>query len=103
MGVEGLGRPTLLELTANCHLRAAGLLIESVEAQAPDFEPRELFVYPSGPLTLSLPVELPPGEGWIEDEVQVTYMACSASMCKPPVEGKIIPIRIPGARADEIE
>lgn len=103
MGVEGLGRPTLLELTSNSRLMAAGSLTESVKAQAPDFDPRELFVYPSGPVTLSLPVELPAGEGWIEDEVQVTYMACSARKCKRPVVGKIIPIRIPGSKAMEIE
>lgn len=99
MGVEGLGRPTLLELTANSHLTAAGSLTESVKAQAPDFGPSELFVYPSGPVTLSLPVELPTGEGWIEDKIQVTYMACSSVKCKPPVEGKVIPVRIPGEDA----
>ena len=103
MGVEGLGHPTLLELTSNSRLNATGFLFESVKAQAPDFEPRDLLVYPSGPVTLSLPVELPPGEEWIEDEIQVSYMACSASQCKRPVTGKIIAIRIPGADAADIE
>jgi hypothetical protein len=58
-------------------------------------------VYPRGPVTLSLPVELPPGAEWVEDELSVTYMACSSGQCKPPVVGKVIPIRIPGAQAVE--
>lgn len=96
-GVQGLGRPTLIELTTNSRITALGSLMESVRAQAPDFEPKELLVYPRGKVTLSLPVKLPPGDGWIDDEVKITYMACGAALCKPPVEGKIVPIRIPGA------
>jgi hypothetical protein len=96
-GIDGLGRPTLLELTSGSVTQATGPLIESVNAEAPDFGPKELLVYPAGTVTLSLPVDLPPGNGWIEDELQVTYMACSASQCKPPVVGKIVPIHIPGA------
>ncbi len=98
-GVMGLGRPTLLELTEASQITALGGLIESAQAQVPDFEPRELLVYPEGPVTLSLPVELPPGNGWIADQVKITYMACSAVQCKPPVEGKIVPVRIPGTEA----
>jgi hypothetical protein len=98
-GLEGLGRPTLLELTEQSQMTALGGLTESAPAQEPDFEPRELLVYPAGPVTLSLPVQLPPGKGWVEDQVKITYMACSAVQCKPPVEGKIVPVRIPGAEA----
>lgn len=98
-GLEGLGRPTLLELTEESQMTARGELIESVPAQEPDFEPKELLVYPAGPVTLKLPVELPPGSDWLEDQVKITYMACSAYQCKPPVEGKIVSIRIPGAEA----
>jgi hypothetical protein len=96
-GIDGVGRPTLLTLTSNSEIKATGALIESVKAQSPDFEPKELLVYPVGAVTLSLPVELPPGEIWIHDEVKVTYMACSASLCKPPVVGKVVSLRIPGA------
>ena len=96
-GLDGLGRPTLLELAAESRMTSLGQLTESVQAQEPDFEPRELLVYPEGPVTLRLPVELPPGEDWVAEEIKVTYMACSAYQCKPPVEGKIVQIRIPGA------
>jgi len=95
-GVDGLGRPTLLELTEYSQLHALGVLAESVKTMEPNFEPRELLVYPSGAVTLSLPVELPAGDTWLDDTVKVTFMACSASTCKPPVTGKIVPIRIPG-------
>jgi hypothetical protein len=98
-GLEGLGRPTLLELTSGSRLTALGELIESVAAQEPDFEPKELLIYPEGPVTLRLPVRLPPGREWIEDEIKVTYMACTAYQCKAPVEGKIVQIRIPGEEA----
>jgi hypothetical protein len=100
-GVDGLGRPTLLELTSRSSIIASGTMIESIKPQVPDFEPIELLVYPLGPVTLSLPVDLPPGAEWIEDEISITYMACSANQCKPPVEGKIVPVRIPGADAAE--
>lgn len=95
-GLEGLGRPTLIELTAESQMTVLGELIESAQAQEPDFEPKELRVYPAGPVTLKLPVELPPGNDWVLDEIKITYMTCSAYQCKPPVEGKIVPVRVPG-------
>ena len=95
-GVKGLGRPTLLEFTGNDQIKILGKLTESVEAVKPDFEPRELLVYPSGTVTLSLPIELPHGIDWFDGTVKVTYMACSATECKSPVMGKTISVRIPG-------
>jgi len=95
-GVEGLGRPTLLELTEYSQLHALGILTESVKTMEPNFEPKELLVYPSGAVTLSLPVELPAADTWLNDAVKITFMACSESTCKPPVTGKIVSIRIPG-------
>jgi len=97
-GADGLGRPTLLELTPNSLMKPTGTLIESVKAQVPVFGPEALLVYPVGAVTLSLPVELPPGNGWVEDELQVTYMACSASQCKPPIVAKHVLVPIPGAQ-----
>jgi hypothetical protein len=40
---------------------------------------------------------MPQGDQWRQDEVSVTYMACSTSQCKPPVVGKVISVKIPGA------
>jgi hypothetical protein len=98
-GINGLGRPTMLELTTASQMRAIGELTESAKAEEPGFEPKELLVYPLGAVTLSLPIELPPGRDWIEDEIKITYMTCSDSQCKPPVERKIVLVRIPSADA----
>ena len=92
-GVDGLGRPTLLELPENAQMQASGSVQESAQAVTPKFEPKDLLVYPAGPITLSLPVALP-DVGQFDDFVSVTYMACSDSGCKPPVIGKIVPIEI---------
>ena len=95
IGVDGLGRPTLLELEKESHMKSLGELIESVSAEPPTFEPKELLVYPSGAVTLSLPVELPSCTKWVEDVVKVTYMSCSERGCKAPVTGKLVPVHIP--------
>jgi hypothetical protein len=94
-GISGLGRPALLELAKDSGLKANGELIESAPAQNPLSGPQELFIYPAGAVTLSLPVILPEGKNWFNDEVVVTYMACTEYNCRPPVEGKIIPVQIP--------
>ncbi len=97
IGVDGLGRPTLLELTNKSRIKTNGELTESLKAQVPNFEPKELLVYPPGKVTLKLPVILSSGNDWVDDSVKVTYMACNDSGCKPPVMQKIVLIRIPGA------
>ena len=94
-GMDGLGRPTLLELPPGSKMYAVGALRESV---APLPEPIQsdfpgLYAYPEGPVTLYLAVKLPQQTGEIEDSVSVTYMACSQKGCKKPVEGKVIPVR----------
>jgi hypothetical protein len=94
-GVEGLGRPTLLELTQNSQMQAAGGLLESPPAQIPEFEPKELPIYPVGVVTLTLPVTLPTSEDWVDDEISITFMACTDRGCKPPVENEVITVRIP--------
>jgi hypothetical protein len=94
-GVDGLGRPTLLELPAGAKMQASGPLTESIPAEIPAFEPKELLVYPAGPVTLTLLVKLPENQtGIIQDVLSITYMACSETGCKPPVVGKIISINV---------
>ena len=96
-GVDGLGRPTLLELTDDSQMRPLDELVESASAETPDFEPRELLVYPPGAVTLSLPIELPNAGKWVSDVVKITYMACNDNGCKAPVTGKLVPVRVPSA------
>jgi hypothetical protein len=94
-GVDGVGRPTLLELAKYSPLKATGALIENVTAQ-PLIGSTGLFVYPVGPVTLSQPVSLPDGKEWVSDVVLVTYMTCSEEGCHAPVEQKPIIVKIPG-------
>jgi hypothetical protein len=96
-GVDGLGRPTLLEVVPGSQIQAAGPLAESIPADETDLE--GLPIYPAGPVTLRLLITLPPGDGWFEESVSVTYLACGNGVCSPPVIGKIVFIRIPGANA----
>jgi hypothetical protein len=96
-GADGLGRPTLLEIASDSLIKTSGDLLESIPSQIPEFEPKNLLVYPPGAITLSLAVILPEGDQWVKDRVLVTYMACNESGCRPPVEGKVIPIQIPGS------
>lgn len=96
-GVEGLGRSSLLELPMGSQMEGEGPLTESIPADETDLD--GLLVYPAGPVTLRLPVSLPTGDGWVEEYVSVTYMACGNGSCRPPVIGKIIRIRVPGANS----
>jgi hypothetical protein len=98
-GMDGLGRPTLLELPPDSKFIALGALIESVAPSLQEFESLQIPVYPAGPVTLRLPVALPEGTGWVDDFVSVTFMACNDNGCKPPVIGKVVPVRVPGAEA----
>ena len=94
-GQDDLGRPTLLELVHGSALQAAGELTADVE---PVIDPNDAYglpLYPAGPVTLRLPVNLPEGDGWVDDQVSVTFMACTGLACRAPVIGKIIDIKIP--------
>jgi hypothetical protein len=95
-GVDGVGRPTLLELAEGSALKANGEVIESIaSSQSSSFDAEGLLLYPAGPVTLSLPVLLPDGNDWVNDQVIVTYMACDDRGCRAPVQQKPIAIKIP--------
>jgi len=95
-GIDGLGRPTLMVLTGSSLIQSLGELQASpnplTEPLRPDLP--ELRVYPEGPVTLRLPVNLPNEQTQWQDEVVVTYMACKGNTCKKPVVGKIVPIQL---------
>lgn len=94
-GIDGLGRPTLLELSTDTNIQIISKLTESVSPQVPATPPLELLTYPAGPVTLSMSILLPDGDNWINDEVIITYMACDEQGCRPPVQQKPIAIKIP--------
>ncbi len=96
-GQDGLGRPTLLELVPGSALQATGELTADVE---PVIDPNDAYglpLYPTGPVTLRLPVSLPEGDGWVDAQVSVTFMACTGLACRAPVIRKIVAIKIPSS------
>jgi hypothetical protein len=97
-GVDGVGRPTMLELAENSQLTPNGKLSESITAipRSTSANPDGLLLYPVGPVTLSLPILLPEGKGWVTEQVLVTYMACDDLGCRAPVEKKPITLHSPG-------
>lgn len=96
IGIDGLGRPTLLELAAGAPIEPRDSL--SVDAEAypePDgITDEPLLIYPAGPVTLRLPIEAP--ASGMDVPVALTYMLCSNNgYCTPPVENKQLTLRIP--------
>ncbi len=96
-GINGVGRPTLLEISPsdNGALSAAGDLAESVAAEPEIIEgfDEPFMVYPEGPVTLRLPVSRPPGIApGATTALAFTYMACSGGNCLAPVVGKIVSV-----------
>lgn len=94
-GIYGEGRPTLLELTPQSGMRTTGALSANVNDEVSSMGMDALLVYPAGPVILKLPVSLPAGHGWYDDQVRVTYESCSQTTCKTPVIGKIVRVHIP--------
>ena len=98
-GVNVQGRPTLLELPTYSRMRSIGPLKESEASDMVGYEPDGPLVYPEGPVTLTLPIRLPQESGWVNDQVSLTYTACTITSCKNPTIGKLIPVSVPGAFA----
>jgi hypothetical protein len=95
-GIDGAGRPTLLELPTGSAWSPTGpLAAEPARTlqSLPSFD-QPFPVFPDGPATLRLPVELdasaPPGTELV---VSVTYMACSSTgLCLAPVIGREVSV-----------
>jgi hypothetical protein len=101
-GIMGIGCPTRLEIVSQGNIRPAGPL----QADQPVISLRvEILnqsypVYPDGPVSLRLPVTLAATITPSPTELSVTYMACSAGACLPPVVDKRIWVRIQGQPSD---
>jgi hypothetical protein len=101
-GIAGVGRPTLLELTHASQMSVNGFLIADRAVITPT-ETISGFVdpplYPAGPVTLTLPVTLPEGDGnMVADQISLTFMACGPIGCKPPVTDLVLEIEVPSAQ-----
>jgi hypothetical protein len=95
-GIDGLGRPTLLALVAPSALTPTGALVADrpVESDRIDVLNLTFPVYPAGPVTLRMPVDLPPAGSATRAEVSISYMACGPKGCLPPVENKHVTIDV---------
>ncbi|GEM_PF-1120476 len=96
-GLNGLGRPTVLEISGN-GVEPTGALLASVPTIKLNatWSQEPVPVYPEGPVTLRLPIRfLLDTTSPIPAELSLTYMTCSDTICLPPVEGKVIPIQLP--------
>jgi hypothetical protein len=95
-GVDGVGRPTLVELSDGSLLQPAGDLQESVPAteDTSDASLPGLLVYPAGAVTLRLPVQLLVSTQ-VDDQVLITYMSCTPRGCHAPVVGRAVDVTIP--------
>ncbi len=97
-GLEGIGRPTLLEIVSAPGLKPIGPLRAD---RAPGEIRSDVLgltfpVYPPGPVTLDLPVRLT-GERPTTAELSVTYMTCSERTCMPPAIDRRVTVNVPAA------
>jgi hypothetical protein len=96
-GLQGQGRPTLLEIISPSQVTPIGALMASLppEGHYTPVRGQALPVYPEGPVTLRLQIELPVSGGPVRTELSVTYMACDKDICLTPVMDKRVSVVIP--------
>ena len=93
-GIDGLGRPTLVEVKQSDEFAQVGPLISDKETKELPSDPR-FQVFPAGPVTLFLPIHFS-ARPQVERTVALTltYMACSEQTCYRPIERVPIEIRV---------
>ena len=96
-GVDGAGRPTRFAVTSTTGAKSLGSAVASRASEISRIEAlkQDLIVYPNGPVTLHIPVELPARGESGKTEVSVTYMTCGPTGCLPPVMDKRIVVDVP--------
>ena len=96
-GIDGIGRPTLLELSKHEAISDVGKLAadKKVHNLASPLNADGFPVYPDGPVTLTLPFFLKAEDNATsEATAKVTYMACTKTSCKAPVEDKAVKLTL---------
>lgn len=97
-GINGLGRPTLLEVESGGVLKP-GILTESMPAKPEMIEGFEepFMIYPNPPVTMTLAVTAPENVKNIPAKLLITYSACSLQgVCLVPVVRRPISAFISG-------
>lgn len=96
-GVDGIGRPTLIEVEAADVFTEIGPLVSSTTAISHHDETLNMTFsfYPDGAVTLYLPLRLAsPSQAPAQLPVKLTYMSCSDMRCNAPVEAAVAEIPI---------
>jgi thioredoxin 1 len=85
-GINGIGRPTRLSVVKSNALRPQGAAKADRASTTVKVEPLGLTfpVYPAGPVTLCMPVEVADRRDASAD-IALSYMTCSDQVCMPPV------------------
>ena len=96
-GIDGIGRPTLLELSENPAIANIGELTadKKIHNLVSPLNADGFPVYPDGPVTLSLPFTMKQdANGTVDVMAKITYMACTKTSCNAPVEGKAVKLTL---------
>jgi hypothetical protein len=95
-GIQGLGRPTLLAVIPPSQVKVLGPVFANQKPHEDRVESLNLTlpVYPAGPVTLRLPIEMPGVGSTSRVTVAVGYMACGPKGCMPPVERKRLTVNL---------
>ncbi len=99
-GVNGLGRPTRIELAPGSGARARGAAVADRPIKLDRLEELKttLPIYPDGAVTLRVPIELTDRRAPSRAEILVSYMACGPMGCLPPVMGRRVEVTLPAAQ-----
>jgi hypothetical protein len=95
-GIQGLGRPTVLAVVPPSEVKVLGPVVPNLKPHEDRVESLNLTlpVYPPGPVTLRLPIEIPGVGSSARVTLAVGYMACGPRGCMPPVEGKRVSVNL---------
>ncbi len=91
-GLNGQGRPTLLDIISLGNIKVTGTLVAN---QQTILWAQGLLVYPDGSVTLSWPIEWAGNNTSAPTELSITYMACTKEICLKPVADKKVLVEIP--------
>lgn len=93
-GVDGIGRPTRLEVRGALIARAPLTVDRPASAERVAGVARPVPVYPAGPVTVRLPVRR---SGGGTASAVLGYAACDSTRCLAPVSGMAVPLTLPAA------
>ncbi|MBH06192.1 MAG: hypothetical protein CMJ20_07700 [Phycisphaeraceae bacterium] len=96
-GINGVGRPTLVEVSNPKDFQYIGALSSDKVAVNKPFPilATEFPIYPDGPVVLYLPVIPNTQTAGQTIELSLTYMACSDRICHDPIEDTPVNLQVP--------